>query len=213
MSTTQNDAQRGMTPEFRTSYPHFFEPQKPMEGSQNTTPQFGCVALFKLGENLDVLRNMAMAALKARFGDKMKDPEFVKTLRSPFRNQADKAKVDSTGKKIMPDGYVDGAVFVTFKNKERPGLVGPDARTAILDPSQIYAGCYGRAIVRASAYPAKGKPDLGNRGVSFYIEHFQKTRDGESLTGRVKAEEAFEPIAAAAGEATAAQGAAGLFSL
>lgn len=211
MSITPNDPQRGMTPEFRVSYPYFFEPQKPMEGSQNKDPQYSCQALFSLGQNLDVMKSMAMSALTARFGDKMKDPEFVKTLRSPFRNQGDKAKADSTGKKVMPDGYVDGAVFVTLKNKTRPGLVGPDAKTTIMDSAEIYAGCYGRAIIRASAYPAKGKPDLGNRGVSFYIEHFQKTRDGESLTGRTKAEDSFEPVAAAANAAGAGDGAASIF--
>lgn len=198
-----NDPQRCTTPEFRANHVYVFEPRQPREGDSNKEPQYGMEAIFPLGATLDAMKKAAQAALDANFGEKMKNPEFVKTLRSPFRRQDDKIKIDEvTGKETLPDGYTKGGVFVRLKNRTRFGVVStkPDpanpAKCAfITDPADVYAGMYGVAVVRANAYPRKGKPDLGNRGVSFYIEAFQKTRDGEPISGRVKAEEAFEPIA------------------
>lgn len=208
------DPQRCYTPEFRVSYPFFFQPQPPKKPGRK--PKYGCLALFKLGDIFDGMKKAAQAALEKKFGDKLKNPDFVKKLRSPFRLQEERAKVNEQGVSVMPDGHVKGAVFITFSNEQKFGVVSTEPDTTkpqkpdgtyppqhITDPALIYAGCYGRAIVRASAYDVDG-----NVGVSFYIEGFQKTRDGESLTGRIRAEDAFEPIASAS---TVEGGAPGIF--
>lgn len=177
-----------MTPEFRVSYPHLFQPQQPMANSASQDPKYSTVMLFKKGEDLSKLKAAAEAAVSAKWGnDKAKWP---KNLRSPFRDQGEKET----------EGYEAGAVFMTATSKQRPGIVD-DKVQPVIDPSKIYAGCYCRATVRAYAYD-----NAGNKGVAFGLQNVQFLRDGESLSGRAKAEEEFEPIAAAS-----AEGAAGIF--
>lgn len=171
-----------MTPEFRVSYPNIFEPKlNELSGKM----EYSLVALFTKGADLSALKKAAEAAIVEKWGaDKTKWP---KNLRSPFRDQGEKES----------DGYVPGAIFVTLKSNQKPGVVDANVQP-IIDPSQIYAGCYGRATVRAYAYSNKG-----NNGVAFGLQNFQKTRDGESLTGRLKPEQEFQPLPAATASADA----------
>lgn len=166
-----------MTPEFRVSYPNLLEPRL---NDLNGKMEFSLVALFPKGADLSSLKGAAQAAIVEKWGaDKTKWP---KNLRSPFRDQGEKES----------EGYEAGAIFINMKSNQRPGVVDANVKP-IIDPSQVYAGCYGRATVRAFAYDQKG-----NRGVSFGLQNFQKTRDGESLSGRMKPEQEFEPIASSA---------------
>lgn len=177
--------QNVMTPEFRVSYPYLFTPQQPMANSANKDPKYSVVMLFPKGADLSALKKAAEAAIIEKWGaDKTKWP---KNLRSPFRDQGEKES----------DGYVPGAIFVTATSKQKPGVVDA-AVQPIIDSSAVYAGCYGRATVRAFAYD-----NAGNRGVAFGLQNFQKTRDGESLTGRLKPEQEFQPLPAATESADA----------
>lgn len=166
-----------LTPEFRVSYPYLFTPQQPMAGSVSKDPKYSLVMLFPKGADLSKLKAAAEAAAVEKWGaDKTKWP---KNLRSPFRDQGEKES----------DGYVPGAIFITASSKQKPGVVDHNVQP-ILDSSLVYAGCYGRATVRAFAYD-----NSGNKGVSFGLQNFQKLRDGESITGRLKPEQEFQPIA------------------
>lgn len=177
-----------ITPEFRVSYPHLFTPQQPMKGSTGD-PKYSVVMLFAKGADLSKLKAAAEAAVAEKWGsDKSKWP---KGLRSPFRDQGEKES----------EGYEAGAVFITATSKEKPGIVD-DKVQPVIDPSRIYAGCYARASVRAFAYD-----NAGNRGVAFGLQNVQFLRDGDSLSGRAKAEEEFEPVAAAVAD----QGAGSIF--
>lgn len=180
-----------ITPEFRASFPVLLTPET---NRLNNELEYSVTALFKKGENLEALKAASLKAVVDRWGaDKTKWP---KGLKSPFRDQGER-----TG-----DGYVPGAVFITFKAKAKykPGVVDENLQP-IIDSSAIYSGCYGRAEVSAFAYPKAGVAGV-SPGVAFGLRNFQKTRDGESLSGRNKPEDVFEPIAGAVEEA---QGAAG----
>ena len=132
-----------MTPEFRVSYPNLLEPRL---NDLNGKMEYSVVALFKKGEDLSKLKVMAENAVVEKWGaDKTKWP---KTLRSPFRDQGERES----------DGYEEGAVFINLKSNQRPGVVDANVQT-IIDPSQVYPGCYGRATVRAYAYAQKGNRD------------------------------------------------------
>lgn len=50
--------------------------------------------------------------------------------------------------------------------------------TEILDPEEVYSGCYVRAIINAFAYDKNG-----SSGISFSLNGMQKWRDGERLSG------------------------------
>lgn len=170
------------TPKFRVSYPNVFKAKRNDLSGQD---EYSIEALFPKGADLSKLKAAAQEAIVAKWGpDKEKWP---KNLRSPFRDQAEKAK-EVDGKRILPPACEEGAIFINLKSKQRPGVVDQNVQD-IIDESQFYAGCYAIASVNAYAYDQKG-----NRGVSFGLGNVQKVADGEPLGNRSKPEQDFAPI-------------------
>lgn len=89
--------------------------------------------------------------------------------------------------KRSDDPAYAGAYYINAKNYQNgPGIVDRD-RQEILDRSEIYSGCYGRACISFYAYNKNG-----NKGIGCTLLHLQKGRDGEHLGGSyVSIEEAF----------------------
>ena len=67
----------------------------------------------------------------------------------------------------------------------KPGLVDKNLNP-ILDKTEVYSGCYGRASVSFFPYAA-----AGNNGVGCALNHLQKLEDGEPLGGMSRAEDDF----------------------
>lgn len=183
-----------ITPEFRVSYPTLFKPKK---NDLNNQMEYSVVALFKKGENLDKLKAAAQEACEKKWGkDKAKWP---KTLRSPFRDQADRAKTnEETGKEYLPDGYEAGAFYLNLKSTTRPGVVNQAVKEITEESGDFYAGCYAYASLSCYAYDQKG-----NKGVAFGLQNIQKSRDGEPFGGRTKATDDFAAVAVEGGDANA----------
>lgn len=180
-----------ITPKFRVSYPYLFEPRK---NELSGKMEYSMVALFPKGADLTALKRAAEEVLVDKLGaDKTKWP---KNLRNPFRDQAEREKNGA-----LPEGYEAGAVFINLKATQRPGLVDA-AVQPIIDQTQFYAGCWAVAQVNAYYYDQKG-----NKGVSFGLNNVQKVADGNPLSSRMRAEDAFTPVPAAEGGAAAAGGA------
>jgi len=77
-----------------------------------------------------------------------------------------------------------------------PGVV--DAKmNKILDPTEIYSGVWANVNVTVKAY---GQP---NRGVTLYLNHVQKVKDGEPIAGGPKANDVFEELEIDQAEAAA----------
>lgn len=183
-----------MTPTFRMSYPNVFTPRK---NELSGKDEYGTVCLFEKGENLSKLEALCRAAMEKKWG---KDQtQWPKPIRSPFRDQGEKAKMVD-GKRVLPAGHVDGAIFINLKSSQRPGVVDQNVQR-VIDESQIYAGCYARATITAYAYEQKG-----NRGVAFGLVNLQKVKDGEPLSGRNQPEADFVPVEGAGETATTASG-------
>ena len=108
-------------------------------------------------------------------------------MKSPFRLQEERAK-EVDGKRVLPAGHEEGAIFMNLRSTQRPGVVDQNVQD-ILDESQFYAGCIARASINAYAYDQKG-----NRGVAFGLANIQKVRDGEPLGNRTKPEQDFAPV-------------------
>lgn len=171
------------TPKFRVSYPNVFKPKR---NELNGKDEYSVVALFPKAADIKVLKEAAQKAIIERWGpDKTKWPT---NLRSPFRDQSERAK-EVDGKRILPAGHEEGAIFLNLKSSQRPGVVDQNVQD-IIDESQFYAGCWARASVNAYAYDQKG-----NRGVSFGLGNIQKVAEGEPLGNRAKPEQDFAPIA------------------
>ena len=76
-------------------------------------------------------------------------------------------------------------MVITASAKQQPVIVGLDMQN-ILNPADVYSGCYIRANINFFAYNSNG-----NKGVGCGLNAVQKVGDGEPLGGRVSAEEAF----------------------
>lgn len=177
-----------ITPEFRVSYPKVFKPEpNKLKGGEL---EFSIMALFPKTADLTALKKAVHEAAIEKFGpEKAKLLHSQGKLRLPFRDQGEKAYIDeATGKEVMPQGMEKGAIFLTLRTKQKPGLVGPDMQD-IIDPSTFYGGCHARASVTVFAYE-KG----ANAGVNFGLKNIQKTRDGDPLGNRTRPQDDFAAI-------------------
>ena len=65
-----------------------------------------------------------------------------------------------------------------------PPKVLDNNRQEILNPLEVYSGCYGKVSLTCFAYSGDGK-----RGVSAVLNNVMKTRDGEPLVNRLTGDE------------------------
>lgn len=82
------------------------------------------------------------------------------------------------------EAYAD-SYFINANSTTRPGIVDADL-TPIMDQSEFYSGCYGRASINFFAYNTNG-----NKGIGAGLQNLQKLEDGEPLGGRTRAEDDF----------------------
>ena len=160
-----------MTPEFRVSFAHVFEPHAFSEGDEK---KYSVVMLFDENEDLSKLKALAAATAKEKWGKKI-----PANMRNPFRKGSEKPNLD---------GY-EGKIFVTASSKMKPGLVDKDVQ-AIIDKEEFYSGCYARATVTCYAYGGPGTKFTP--GVAFGLQNIQKLRAGDTFSGRSKAEDDFD---------------------
>lgn len=101
-----------------------------------------------------------------------------KNLKLPLRD-GDEERADEA-----PE--YEGMLFMNATSKTKPGIVDRD-RNEILDPDEVYSGCWGRASINFYAFDSNG-----NRGVACGLNHVQKLKDGERLgAARASAEDDF----------------------
>ena len=89
----------------------------------------------------------------------------------------------------MPYGAeCKGCWVFTAASKNKPFVVDAAVQN-IIDPTQVYSGMWGNVNVTFYPYASNG-----NKGVGVGLNGVQKVRDGEPLTSRVTAEEAFQAV-------------------
>lgn len=80
----------------------------------------------------------------------------------------------------------EGMFFLNASSKQKPGIVDKDLNE-ILDPDEVYSGCWGRASINFFAFN-----NSGNKGVGAGLNNIQKLKDGERLgSARASAESDF----------------------
>lgn len=169
------DKQRILTPEFRVSYPHIFAPS----AFKNSKPKYSVTMLFPKTADLTPIKEAIKQAKLNTYGPKENWPE---SLESPVTD-GDHPK--HAGK----DGYKGHWVIKASTDEQyKPGLVDQNVQP-IINQSDFYAGCYARAYVYAFTWEF-----MGRDGISFILDHVQKTRDGEAFGGKKSAEAVFTPI-------------------
>ena len=76
----------------------------------------------------------------------------------------------------------------TASSKQAPFVVDANVQP-IINPTEVYSGMWGNVNVNFFPYNSNGK-----KGIGCSLNGVQKIGDGEPLSGRVTAEEAFKPV-------------------
>ena len=108
---------------------------------------------------------------KAKFGGRV-----PANLKTPLRD----GDIDRPDDEAYKNSY-----FINANSKDKPQIVDKNVKP-ILDQSEVYSGCYGRASITFYAFNSNG-----NKGIACGLGNLQKLADGESLSGRTKAENEF----------------------
>ena len=161
----------------RWSYANVWEP-KAMEGGK---PKFSVSLIIPKSDSVTVGKIRAAIEEAYRDGQSKlkgngKSVPALSTLRTPLRD-GDLERPD--------DPAYANAYFVNANSTTAPGVVDAN-RNEILDKSEVYSGCYGRASISFYAFNANG-----NKGIACGLNNLQKIKDGEPLGGRASAESDF----------------------
>ncbi len=173
-------ATKVVTGKVRFSYCTLFEPRAPKENPDGEKKY--SVTLLIPKSDVETIKKIK-AAQEAAIADKWpgkRPPKIASTL-----HDGDGVK-EKTGEPYGPE--CSGHWVMSVSSKQRPSVVNAQLQ-AILDPSEVYSGCYGRASINAYAYDVSG-----NRGTSFGLMNVQKLADGEPLSGRTRAEDDFTAV-------------------
>lgn len=164
----------------RWSYANVWE-AKAMEGGKPKfsvsliIPKSDTVTVGKIKSAIEEAYREGQSKLKGN----AKSVPALSTLRTPLRD-GDLERPD--------DPAYANAYFVNANSSTAPGVVDAN-RNEIMDKSEVYSGCYGRASINFYAFNANG-----NRGITCGLNNLQKIRDGEPLGGRASAESDFATV-------------------
>lgn len=168
----------------RASFVHVFQPQTPPGGGE---PKYQITLLIPQNDT------QTLNALNAEI-------ERVKQANAQqFGGQMTGLKIPLyDGDGAMPSGgswgeECRGHMVLRASSKDQPAVVDTNMQP-VLNPSDIYSGCYVRASVNFFTY---NQPM--NKGVGCGLNAVQKISDGEPLANRVTPEEAFGGANAYAG--------------
>lgn len=178
MATT-NLPTKVITGKVRLSYCHLFEAHSSFEGQE---PKYSVVILVPKSdtETINKIKAAQKTALENGRSSKF-NGTIPKNWKNTFRDGDEEADLDKN-----PE-YA-GHMFMTISNKTRPGVVDAHVQP-ILDPAEVYSGCYARVSMNAFPFSASG-----NKGVSFGLNHVQKLADGEPLGSVTKATDDFDEV-------------------
>nr|WP_304031572.1 DUF2815 family protein [Ruminococcus bromii] len=167
-----NVSTKVVTGEVRFSYVNVFEPK-----SINGSDEKYSVSLLidkrdtKTIEAIERAIEAAKQAGVAKFGGKIPP-----VLKLPLR--------DGDVERPDDENYA-GKMFVNANCKTKPGLIEKNGME-IIDATEFYSGCYGKASVTFYAFNSNG-----NKGIACGLNNIMKTRDGEPLGGRSRAVDDF----------------------
>lgn len=168
-----------ITGEVRLSYCYLFEPRKDDEGNPD---KYGVTLLIPKSDKATVKKiKDAIEAAKIVGKGKTWGGKIPPNLKTTLHDGDTEKDTDEAPEFI-------GHYYMSCSSKERPGVVFRDL-SPITDRSDLYSGCYARVAISAFPYS-----NSGNKGVTFFLNHVQKMRDGDHLDGRSKPEDVFDAL-------------------
>lgn len=171
-----------VTGKVRFSFVNVFEARAFGEGQ---TPKFSVMLLIPKSDVGTITRikkaidAAAQKGISTKFGGKL--PAVLKTT----LKDADK-DTDQDGE-IFADkwDYTAGHYIINVSSKNQPQIVDAECNP-IINPTEFYSGCYGRASINFFPYN-----NNGNKGISAGLNNLQKLEDGEPLGSFTTAEQDF----------------------
>lgn len=164
-----------VTNEVRFSYAHLWEPQavngsEPKYSVSLIIPKTDKATIKAIKDAIEIAKQEGIG----KFGGKL-----PANLKLPLRD----GDIERPDDEAYKDSY-----FINCNSKDQPQIVDRKVQP-ILDRNEFYSGCYGRASISIYAYNVNG-----NRGIAASVNSVQKTRDGDSLGGRSRAEDDFTAL-------------------
>ena len=166
------------TGKVRASYVHIFQPRASDNGGE---PKYSVTLLIPKTDTATI--NSIYAEI-----ERAKQEGAQKVFNGSIPPQCRTPLYDGDGYRLSGEAFGEecrGCMVITASAKQQPVIVGLDMQN-ILNPAEVYSGCYIRANVNFFAYSSNG-----NKGIGCGLNAVQKIGDGEPLGGRVSAEEAF----------------------
>lgn len=154
-----------VTGKIRLSYCHLFVPSRMDENSKEKYS-----ASIIIDKDDDFTLNKVNVAIEAaleqgktsKFGGKI-----PKTFKNPLRD----------GDEREDDEAYEGKFFLNANSDKQPGVVDENVQK-VLNPEEVYSGCYARVAI--SFYPYNYN---GTKGIAVGLQNVQKLEDGERLSG------------------------------
>ncbi|MBU3128992.1 DUF2815 family protein [Clostridium tagluense] len=161
-----------ITGKVRFSYANVWEP-KSINGSE---PKYSvCIIISKT--DVETLRKVNTAIALAK---KEGLSKFGAGIPYNFKTPLHDGDVDR-----FDDKAYAGSYFINANSNIKPGIVNKSLR-AIVDQSEFYSGCYGRASIVFYVYSSEE-----NKGIACGLQNLQKLEEGEMLGNHSSAEEDF----------------------
>ncbi len=161
-----------ITGKVRFSYANVFEP-KSINGSE---PKYSVSLIIPKEDKVTIDKIKAAIEVAKKEGLSKLGGKIPANLKTPLRD----GDIDRPDDPAYADSY-----FVNANSTIRPGIVDANLQP-IIDSTEFYSGCYGRASIVFYAYNANG-----NKGIACGLQNLQKLEDGEPLGGRSRAEDDF----------------------
>ena len=163
-----------VTGKVRLSYAHIFQP---FAGEDGKEKKYSVTLLIPKGDKATLSKMKDAIEAAKQLGTSKWGGKIPPNLKMPVR--------DGDAERPDQEEY-KGMYFVNCSSKTKPGVVDKDLN-AILDPEEVYSGCYARASVNFYPFAVSG-----NKGVACGLNNIQKLADGDFLGGRTRAEDDFE---------------------
>lgn len=155
-----------VTGKVRFSFCHIFEPQEPQGGGE---PKYSVTLLIPKSDTATVGKiKAAMSEARENF---VKRNGAGSLPAQPVHTMHDGDGLRPGGEPFGPE--CKGCYVITVSNKQKPIIVD-NMRNPIVDATEVYSGCYGRASINFYGYNRSGK-----KGISASLLSVQKLHDGE----------------------------------
>lgn len=176
---------RTVTIHGRLSYAHLNTPHAPNDQAE---PKYSATLLIDKN-NTDALKaiNQAITAAVEEGVNRRTFTQPIDPNHTKYPPLRDGDTPNDSGEPRGPE--FAGHYFIAAKNKKHPIVVNAQ-RQPIIDPDDVYSGCYVNMAVEFYAYH-----NSGNKGISASLIGVQKVKDGDRLGGQPpKAEDVFGVI-------------------